>query len=289
MVTEALLLIDQQHFAQLRIKQLNGVTGVGNFRLSFGLEFQFLAAPPVQYTASHVHLSGDLYTQRGDGSGGPRYVGRLILGGAGLVVLPGRYPVTLYETLNVELDRRQLEALDEIRQGTGLLFRFDLHMLLMCTPLVLQLPLQQLDFQVNQSSWLSLLEQIGFRRVMLFELPVPDASSSPQLATAVDHLSKAQQAYGRGEYREAVGACRDVLESLSEALRDKDAVSKEDFENLRDKDKAARLRLLRRALIVLTHPARHADEVSAAIEWQRIDAFSILSMVAALVQEIGSA
>ena len=53
-------------------------------------------------------------------------------------------------------------------------------------------------------------------------------------------------------------------------------------------NKAERLRLLRRAAKVPTHPARHRDEVAAAIEWSRIDASSIVTITAALLQELSA-
>jgi len=126
----------------------------------FELELQFLTAPAA-YSPSFIHLSGDLYAQRDESPGGPGYVGRLNLGGAGLVLPPASYPATFSETLTMEVDARRLEALEEIRRGKGLNFRFDLHPILVCEPHPLRLPLQQLDFHANQSSWLVILEQLA--------------------------------------------------------------------------------------------------------------------------------
>lgn len=69
------------------------------------------------------------------------------------------------------------------------------------------------------------------------------------------------------------------------ALKDDDNI---DFSGAREMDKAKRLRLLRRAARVFTHPARHRDEVTASFEWNRIDAASTISIVAALLNELAA-
>jgi len=53
-------------------------------------------------------------------------------------------------------------------------------------------------------------------------------------------------------------------------------------------DTADRLRVLRRALKVVTHPARHRDQVTAAIDWSRIDAAQMITMTAAFIIEMSA-
>jgi hypothetical protein len=81
------------------------------------------------------------------------------------------------------------------------------------------------------------------------------------------------------------------LEEVTRALKDEngpDVPVAGLFEQTRQMNKADRLRLLRRAAKVLIHPARHRDEVAAAIEWSRIDASSIVTITAALLQELSA-
>jgi hypothetical protein len=89
----------------------------------------------------------------------------------------------------------------------------------------------------------------------------------------------------RGEYREAVGQCRDVLESISRGLRDKD---QQPTKPQQEWTKAERLQRVRSAMRLFTHPARHVDEVTATFEWSRIDAASTITMCAALLQELAA-
>ena len=52
--------------------------------------------------------------------------------------------------------------------------------------------------------------------------------------------------------------------------------------------KGERLRVLRRALILVTHPARHRDQVTVAFDWSRIDSAQMIAMVAAFLTEMGA-
>ena len=145
------------------------------------------------------------------------------------------------------------------------------------------------DLSIPQGVWVPMLEQMGYQRTLLLEVSIPDADHRPELANAVELLSRSQGLIAEGQYTEAVGICRDVLEEITRALKDEnvpDVPVAGLFEQTRQMNKAERLRLLRRAAKVLTHPARHRDEVAAAIEWSRIDAVSIVTITAALIQEL---
>jgi hypothetical protein len=187
-------------------------------------------------------------------------------------------------TLETQLDREQLEAIEELRRGRdfnlSIVYWFSLND---AGSVVQHLQAQEV-IEINRGVWIALLEQMGYTKLALLEVPVFDDRISPDLAQASEHLHKAQDAMLRGEYREAVGCCRDVLESIGRALRDTDEPSKP----VRELTKAERLQRVRNALKVFTHPARHADEVAATFDWTRLDAATTIAMCAALVQELGA-
>lgn len=58
------------------------------------------------------------------------------------------------------------------------------------------------------------------------------------------------------------------------------------FTNGRTMSKAERLRVLRRALKLVMHPARHQDEVTVNIDW--IDAAQMITMTAAFINEMNA-
>ena len=204
--------------------------------------------------------------------------------------MPNQLPVQPYNfvqekqvNLELELDRARLEALEHVRGGKDLAFNLNLYTTLTDSNGNVRQVNVGGAHVLNQSAWIALLEQIGYQKTMLLEVPVPDAQQQPELAAGVRSLASAQQAMARGDYREAVGLCRDVLEQVSLALKDNDSIT---FVDARDMNKADRLRLLRRAARVFTHPARHQDKVTTLFDWNRVDAASTISMVAALLNEL---
>jgi hypothetical protein len=187
--------------------------------------------------------------------------------------------------LEMELDRARLESIEGRRAGGNLELHLQLHATIAGSPGGSRREFQQVVHHVNQGVWISILEQMGYRRTLLLEVPMPDSQANPEILKAVESLAKAQGATMRGDYREAVGLCRDVMEAFGAALGDDDTktVLPELFKGQRQMDKGQRQQLLRRALKVLTHPARHRDQSAAAIEWSRADALSTVTIAAALL------
>lgn len=194
-------------------------------------------------------------------------------------------------TLEVELDGGRMEALERIRLGGDLSFRMNLSGVA-CGREGGPQPVQAtLHYRANQSTWMETLAQMGYRRTMLMEVSVLSDAASPQWPEAAKHLQAAQTHMLRGHFRDAVGACRDVMEALSAALNDEGGqvpeAIKSWFEGTRSMGKEERLRIVRRAFKLMTHPARHADEVSTSIEWGPEDAKAALIITAALVNLAG--
>jgi hypothetical protein len=223
------------------------------------------------------------------------YMGGKWLGSAmpfpGQAVLSQRtYASTEYTAFRLFLEPLQVQAVEELRNGGGLNWR------LQCSYRMKQSGIDtilsdQEDLTIAQGVWVPLLEQMGYQRTLLLEIPIPDARQRPELAQAVALLARSQKLIAEGQYTEAVGMCRDVLEEVSRALKDENGDGQVPglFQNTRQMTKVERLQLLRRATKVLTHPARHRDEVAVAIEWSRIDALSIATITAALIQELSVA
>jgi len=192
--------------------------------------------------------------------------------------------------MEIELDARRVEAIEETRRGGGFLLRLDIRGQLTQGPRP-RPAFESIHHPVNQATWVEVLAQMGYGRTLLLEVPMPAIEETPRLADSVKHLEKAQQAMLRGEWREAAGCCRDVLEALADAVGDADVSDPEVktlFVNARAMGKDARLRSLRRALMIMSPPARHADQVATAFEWERRDARVLYAAVAMLVSRYGS-
>ena len=148
------------------------------------------------------------------------------------------------------------------------------------------------QYVVPQSTWIDVLEEMGYQRTLLVEVPMPDPNAQPELAEAVDLLAQSQRHLERGHDREAIGSLRDVLEQVKLAFGDDDTLDPDLtrvlFADSRSMTKGERLRVLRRALMLVTHPARHRDQVSVAIDWSRMDATQMIAMTAAFVNEMSA-
>jgi hypothetical protein len=284
-------MLDSQQFAELSVASLAGQPALGFSRLILSVAFRLEPTPQQRSGVTIVEVGGELWAIGAART--TQYVGRLQPMNPPIRIDQRDYGQTQQEQLEIELNPQRLSAIEALRLGKNLDFDARLRMRVLAPSE--QVPGRELtltervEYHVPQSAWLEILEQVGYRRTLLIEVPLPDAQVNPQLAAAVANLAKAQQALLRGEYREAVGCSRDVLESLSAALGDRDDQDTEVqqlFANSRQMDKAARLRVLRRALKLITHPARHADQGAASIDWTRDDAIAMVTMLAALLQRM---
>lgn len=187
--------------------------------------------------------------------------------------------------LEADLDRARLEALENVRAGGNLSLNVQLQIRIDD-----QAQSANEQFDVNQGVWVGVLEQMGYRRTLLIEVPVPSDGRPAGLGTAVELLGKAQEHMLHGRDRDTVAACREVLEAIAAALGDTEQVEPELhkvlFQGTNQMSKAERVRLLRRALRIMAHPAHHQDPAAAQIEWTRIDAAAMVTMTAGLLNEL---
>lgn len=196
---------------------------------------------------------------------------------------------TFYEEqldLVAPVSRAQLAALEELRAGGAVMLTVHVEGVFHA-PIGPQTATDGVQWRVSTSDWLDLLRDCRYQESLLIEVPLPGPDGSSQLLKAAAHIREAEQALGRGRWRECVGACRDVLEALSLEAGDPDIADgawDAVYKSQKELDLAARMRVVRRSLKLLTHPARHVDEVTARIEWQAEDAKFALAVVAAAVR-----
>ncbi len=85
-----------------------------------------------------------------------------------------------------------------------------------------------------------------------------------------------------------MGTCRKALEALAVAIGDEKETTPEQYKcwfvNQKIMSKQERVRLARRAFIVLTHPSHHAKNKAGSIEWGLEDATAVLRITASLLQ-----
>lgn len=258
--------------ARARVAGIRGARGLGFFRLEVNVELNYT---PRQDDPMLFPLLGTLHVNNQE-------LGRLSAYGCEFFqTTPQDYPDS--HVLYADLDHPRVQALEAIRNGGSLTFEVRIGGQVFSKQYgFCSLQIATESHSLNQSSWLEVLGQMGYRHAMLIEVPVTDDHKK-----STGYLAAAEKEMRLGHYREAVGACRDALEALSLGLGDQDESDPEFstlLANTRSKDKAARLRVLRRALKLMTHPARHVDEVAVRFDWDREDAASAIAMIAAVLR-----
>lgn len=265
----------------VELEQISGRKGAGTHVLSLGLEVQ----PRRDLAGRSLLLGGDLsITPRNGGTMALAHVHssssppNFVPDGAG-ELHPRRWDLTCHLTAT------QLESVEQARSGA------DLELLLDVNGLVVGegdagAVSGQLRFRLEAAVWSRVLEQMQFARMLIILIPFGQRRSS-RADKAVARLEHALGTVSAGRYRDAVRECRDLLEAL---YSDEDAEFsrfKPEFPNQRQARMDARLYVLRRAILMLTHAAAHDDEVSRTFQWERREALCVIGLLGSLLQQEG--
>lgn len=281
--------------ADVKFGGVRGDRGLGYHRVGFDVTLT-LHPQPADRPLALVGIVAEAYVQRAGGQG------REFLGVARSPsgqsrsehpqAVPGARPYECRTYLEIEMDAARVRALEGLRAGGDLRFSLTLRATFQRDRGPLHEGCDQATYASNQSEWATALERMGYGRFILIEVPAPDAASRPELAKAAEALRLAEDAVRRGEWREAVGRCRDVFEAVETAKSDKQAVdgafAAPNGKNQRDLTFDERLLAVRKALKLLTHPARHYDESTIDYEWRGEDAYAMVAMTAALIRKLAA-
>lgn len=269
-----------QKFASWDADKPQGVRGLGFYQLIIPIKITTHNVPKVQ-TITVANISGSLRVQGAVSQSNPTLLGRLVQQGTNNPITTYEHVGNHYISLEIELDAARVEAIEQIRLGENLTFLIDLFATAYRGESSQQLYRQPYQLTISQSDWIKVLESIGYRKTLLIEIPIPTGEANPALTEATKHLAKAQKQMLHGHCREAVGACRDVLESLNRSINDEGEPAQT---SKRKRDKRERFLAIRTALLELTHAAKHVDDTTSLIEWNLADARASISLAATLLQ-----
>lgn len=196
-------------------------------------------------------------------------------------------------TFVLDLTHHQIEQIEQFRNGQDLQFE---------TTLQCEVTIQEttngkqytttsesdLRVDVNQSSWLKSLQQMGYGKYLLFEVPLTDSKSEiPE--KILNHLSSARNHLNKGHYDVTIQKCRFIFERMREFLKDNKAIGKAHDMfcqgNRKEMTKTDRAYLIRYAVYHFTHLAHHPheDEEGDKVTFTRQEAVLLLSQTASLV------
>ncbi|MFJ7193128.1 hypothetical protein [Streptomyces bacillaris] len=192
--------------ARLELKSVSGRSGLGVMQL----RFQFEASCRHDASAQRpMWFEGKLSALGLGTSSG--YLGRLAVESSP-VTLHSLAATTTFD-LVVDLDHRQLQIIEEHRTG-GLKFNIEVTGTAMREGNLERIGVGSIEYEVNQSNWAAVLEQMQYRRLLLVELDAPDANRSAKFAAALDYYRDAERQYVKHEWRLTVEALRQTLAAL---------------------------------------------------------------------------
>lgn len=283
----------------VEVRQLLGRPGIGFFRLGFSVKLK-VPGKRVDSHPSSTHpavaisdLIGEIHIR---GNRTPDF-----FGGVARPESPQTLELrsTAYESQTIfylELDRARIEALEELRQGEDLwlrsIWRCVVHGADGSMPSESS---SSIAFHANQSTWLTVLREMGYRASLLFEVPVPAETDGP-LREAVRLLNAAEEDYRANRNSDAIGDCRKALEELAAAL-DGEAFKKakelyakgareENRPNRLDMTVEQRFLMLHEILRYVTHLAPHARPPGPGYDYGRRDAAAVIALTAVLLSRL---
>lgn len=142
---------------------------------------------------------------------------------------------------------------------------------------------ERFDRPVNKSEWINILENIGYGKYFLLEVPIPDGIESKIPNNIHSELKSAQSHFMKGHYDVTVSKCRKVLELLTKLLSDSSSLDKTmnlflDKALRPEMNKEERFYMIRKAIVHYAHLAHHSEKDGNITQFNRIEAQQILSM-----------
>lgn len=214
-----------------------------------------------------------------------------------------------YLGLVLELTPQKLAGLEEARAGGDLVFQLTIGSLGKGRPQGFALgadvaPAERdcpeqilpvndtINHTVRLTEWAQILEQLGYRRLMIFSLDIPFGPVQQQFEPAHQLLGRARDQLIQGDFDGVVSLCRKIMDSLAactgetEQVRSATAKYREGRQEREAMSKRERGLLVQEAVRHYTHLAHHVAEGNGAPEWySRGDATFSLALATAVFAE----
>jgi|SRR5579872_117887 len=262
------------HAIRLVVTQTSGRMGLARHQLRFDAE---VTARDTIAEGAELTLAGSLSLQTGE------YIG--LIAPATAFHVPREHTNLVF---TADLDPGQLAALEQLRPEAGVSFRLDIEGVAITTAGRDRVGATISDYSIAQSSWLSILEQMGYGRTLILELPLPNPSTQVTLARSLDFLQSARRAFAMHLDQQAGLECRNALTALRDQMDDEGqgltyADLQASIKSVRKDElpKAARFQLVRDATKAAADLAAHPE----VDHLDRGDAAALIAIVAALLHQ----
>lgn len=185
------------------------------------------------------------------------------------------------EQLHFEMvfSKEIVNALEEYRQETDLKLCIGLRAMSAAKD-GLSTSFDSCDVVIPREQWIQALKKAGFRNTVLFEVPIPYASSEFSKV-----ISKAQEFVETGHYKDAVMQCRLIIEKIEILRGDKSSALAANKKTQNRSDREAincieRMLALRESIKSICHLGAHESEC-----FTRSQAKAVLAMTLSLLAE----
>jgi hypothetical protein len=133
---------------------------------------------------------------------------------------------------------------------------------------------------------MEVLESWEYAKGFRLEVPMLTGQDSVSAVRAIKDVEKAIAEMAEGRYRDAIATCRDALE-IAYGSDDKNLYPNLGYTvtGLSEADKKERFWLARRGAWAIAHAAKHRDDTTDAIEWDRRDARALILLLSALLEQ----
>lgn len=134
-------------------------------------------------------------------------------------------------SLELDLNFRQLEIIEKERRGGDVHFRLRLKLLWMerkrtsdrfirDSSVVVIMPRWGQELRIPQSEWVKMLGEIGYERLRVIELPIPEPPKGTVIDSSLQHIEEALRSYNEGDYDDVLGNCRKAIYEVEKAKLD---------------------------------------------------------------------
>ena len=188
-------------------------------RLVFKVEYENGLASPISICA----ITGDVLLKENGSYGGLATLSPCV---TMISILPkGRSEATLY----LDLDHHKINIVEELRKGGDFIFKLDTHVLYSKEEedgrqrfsyglIRVQSSSHKEDLEIPQSKWVRMLEDMGYARFRVIELPIPEPPKGTSIDKSIGYLKEALRSFHEGDYDDVLSNCRKAINQAEKIL-----------------------------------------------------------------------
>jgi len=135
-------------------------------------------------------------------------------------------------TLQLDLNHREIEIIEEARKGGNVQFLLNLKILIAkrrsdrafdafeTEDVQVSMPRWGTSLMISQSEWVHMLQEMGYARLRIFELPIPEPPQGTIIDYSLRYVEEALKSFNEGDNDDVLSNCRNAIEEVEKANLD---------------------------------------------------------------------